>query len=362
MVVPKKGGKWRVCVDYTNLNDACPKDSFPLPRIYQIVDALAGHGILSFLDAFSRYHQILMYPPDAEKTSFITLHGLFCYNVMPFGLKNVGATYQRLVTKMFRPLLEKTMEVYIDVMLVKSKESPDHTMHLQQAFELLRAYGMKLNPTKCAFGVSTGRFLGFMMTRGGIEANLAQLQANLESQAPSSRKGVQRLTGRLAALGRFICRFTDRLKPFFAILKEANRTGWNEECDRAFTQIKQYLAKPPILASPNAGETLFVYLVVLEVAISAALFKENNDRRQKPVFFVSKSLADAETRYSHLEQAALALRITAKKLRPYFQAHPIVVLTDLPLRSTLHKLDFSGRMARWAIELSEYDIQYKPRQ
>ena len=129
VVVPKKGDKWRVCVDYTDLNEACPKDSFPLP-IDQIVDASAGHGMLSFLDAFSDYHQIPMHPHDAEKTAFITPHGLYCYNVMSFDLKNVGATYQRLVTKIFRPLIGKTMEVYIDDMLVKSKERPDHTKHL----------------------------------------------------------------------------------------------------------------------------------------------------------------------------------------------------------------------------------------
>ena len=109
-------------MDYSDLNNACPKDSFPLPRIDHIVDASAGHGMLSFLDAFSGYHQIPMHPLDAEKTSFITPHGLYCYNVMPFGLKNAGATYQRLVTKMFRPLLGSTMEVYIDDMLVKSKQ------------------------------------------------------------------------------------------------------------------------------------------------------------------------------------------------------------------------------------------------
>ena len=120
VVVPKKGGKWRICIEYTDLNDACPKDNFPLPRIDQIVEALAGHGMLSFLDAFLGYHQIPIYPPDVEKTVFITPHGFFCYNVMSFGLNNTGATYQRLVTKMFRPLLGKTMEVYIDNMLVKS--------------------------------------------------------------------------------------------------------------------------------------------------------------------------------------------------------------------------------------------------
>ena len=164
VVVPKKGNKWRVCVDYTVLNDTCPKDSFPMPCIDQIVDASAGHGMLSFLDAFSGYHQIPMHPPNAEKTSFITPYGLYCYNVMPFGLKNVGATYQRLVTKMFRSLLDSTMEVYIDDMLVKSKQRPDYTAYLQQTFDLLKEYDMKLNPLKCAFGVSTTRFLGFMIT------------------------------------------------------------------------------------------------------------------------------------------------------------------------------------------------------
>ena len=138
-----------------------PKDSFPLHRIDQIVDASAEHGILSFLDAFSGYP---MYPFDAEKTTFITPHRLLCYNVMSFRLKNAGATYQRLVTKMFRPLLGKTIEVYIDDMLVKSKECLDHATHLQEAFELLKAYDMKLNPSKCAFGVGAGQFLGFMVT------------------------------------------------------------------------------------------------------------------------------------------------------------------------------------------------------
>ena len=138
VVVPKKGGKWRVCMDYTDLNDACPKDSFPLPRIDQIVDASSEHEMLLVLDTFSSYHQIPMYLPDTEKTAFITPHGLFYYNVISFGLKNAEATYQRLVTKMFKPLLGKTMEAYIDDMLVKSKWRPDHVTHLQEAFDLLR--------------------------------------------------------------------------------------------------------------------------------------------------------------------------------------------------------------------------------
>ena len=131
VVVLKKGDKWRVCVDYTDLNEACPKKSFPLLHIDQIVDVAAGHEILSFMDAFSGYHQVPMYPHDVEKTAFIIPHGLYGYNVKPFGLKNVEATYQRLVTKIFQPLLGETMEVYINDMLVKSKKRFNHTEHLQ---------------------------------------------------------------------------------------------------------------------------------------------------------------------------------------------------------------------------------------
>ena len=220
---------------------------------------------------------------------------------------------------------------------------------------------MKLNPLKCAFGVSVGRFLGFMVTQRGIEENPAQLKAILQSPAPSSKKDIQGLTDRLVALGRFISRFIDRLKPFFTTLRGASRAEWNEKCDRAFVAIKQYLTEPPILVSPKARETLYLYPVASNIVVSAALFKECGDARLRPIFFVSKSLTDVETRYTHLEQAALALRTSTQKLRPYFQAHPVVVLTDLPLRGTIHKPDLSGRMARWEMELSEYVIQYKPR-
>ena len=220
---------------------------------------------------------------------------------------------------------------------------------------------MMLNPLKYAFGVSVGKFLSFMVTQRGVEANPLQLKAILQSPTPSSKKQIQQLTGRQAALGRFISRFTDRLKPFFTTLKGASRAEWDEECGRAFLAIKQYLVEPPVLVSPRHGDTLYLYLAASEIVVSAALFKECEYEKLRPVFFISKSMTDVETRYTHLEQAALALRTAAQKLRPYFQAHPVVVLTDLPLRGTIHKPDLSGRMARWAMELSEYGIQYKPR-
>ena len=153
-----------MCVDFTDLNRACPKDSFPLPRIDQLVDSIAGHKLLTFMDAFSGYNQIKMAEEDQEKTAFITSQGLYCYKVMPFGLKNAGATYQRLVNKMFSKQIGRNMEVYVDDMLVKSKEELAHLDDLIEIFAMLKQYQMKLNPGKCIFGVTSGKFLGFMVS------------------------------------------------------------------------------------------------------------------------------------------------------------------------------------------------------
>ena len=169
-----------------------------------------------------------------------------------------------MITRIFRPLIGKSMEVYIDDMLLKSKERPDHTRHLQETFKLLRRHNMKLNPLRCAFRVSSAKFLGFMVTQRRIKANLIQLKAIMDSQTPTSRKWVQQLIGLLAALGRFISRFTYRLKSLFSTLKGAQQAGWNQECYQALTAIKQYLIEPPILVSPEVGDTLYIYLAVFE--------------------------------------------------------------------------------------------------
>ena len=190
VLVKKANGKWRLCIDFTNINKACPKDNFPLPRIDLIVDSTAGHELLSFMDAFSGYNQISMDPGDQEKTSFVTAQGTYCYRVMPFGLKNAGATYQRLVNRMFQKQIGTTMEVYIDDMLVKSTKSYLHITHLSEAFQILRNYNMKLNPAKCAFGVSAGKFLGFIVNHRGIEANPEKIKALLDMPSPSGIKEV----------------------------------------------------------------------------------------------------------------------------------------------------------------------------
>ena len=229
VLVRKPNGKGRTYVDFTDLNKACPKDSFPLSLIDQLMDVTSGNQLLNFIDAYLGYNQIPMHVLDQEHTSFITDHGLYCYKVMPFGLKNAGATYQRLVNMMFKEQIDKTMEVYVDDMLVKSKVASDHVVHLTDTLRILRAYCMKLNPLKCSFSVASEKFLGFMVNQQGIEANPEKIQALIDMQSPGKTKEVQSLTGRVAALNRFISKATDKCLPFFESLKGNKRFLWDDK-------------------------------------------------------------------------------------------------------------------------------------
>uniref|UniRef100_A0A2N9H9H4 Reverse transcriptase domain-containing protein n=1 Tax=Fagus sylvatica TaxID=28930 RepID=A0A2N9H9H4_FAGSY len=319
VVVKKKNGKWRVCIDFTDLNKACPKDPFPLPKIDQLVDATSGHQRMSFLDAFQGYHQIAMNPADEEKTAFITPRGIFCYKVMPFGLKNAGATYQRMITKMFSSQLGKTVEVYIDDMVVKSVRAEDHLEDLRAVFNTLRRHRLKLNASKCAFGVGSGKFLGFMVTQRA-----------------------------------------EKCRPFFDLIKKGKNFHWGEQSDQAFERLKEYLSAAPLLSTPVNGESLYVYLAVSEHAVSAAIVREDCNV-QKPVYYTSKTLDGAESRYLPLEKLAFALVCSSKKLPHYFQAHTMIVLTEQPLKAVLRSADFSGRISKWGAQLGAYDINYRPR-
>ena len=172
-----------MCVDFTDLNKACPKDPFPMPKIDQLVDATIGHPRMSFLDAFQGYHQIPLALEDQEKTAFVTPIENYHYKVMPFGLKNAGSTYQGMMTRMFESQLGKNIEIYIDDMVVKSKMVSEHVGDLRAIFEILRKYKLRLNAFKCSSGIGSGKFLGYMVTHRGIEVNPDQIKAinNLRS-------------------------------------------------------------------------------------------------------------------------------------------------------------------------------------
>ncbi|XP_071927641.1 uncharacterized protein [Coffea arabica] len=245
-------------------------------------------------------------------------------------------------------------------MLVKSRTQEQFVSDLREIFEVLRSSRMRLNPKKCTFGVRSGKFLGYMISKEGVRANPDKIKAITDMAPPRNIKEVQRLTGRMAALNRYLSKSAVRGAPFFKALKANRQFEWSLECQRAFDELKAHLARLPALTSPELGETLFIYLAAGEGAISAVLVREE-ERTQKPVYYVSRALQGAEARYSAVERYVLALVHAARKLRTYFQAHPVVVITDQPLKQILSKPESSGRMVKWAVELSEYDLGYQPR-
>ncbi|XP_057428801.1 uncharacterized protein LOC130722168 [Lotus japonicus] len=274
VMVKKANGKWRMCVDYTDLNKACPKDSYPLPSIDSLVDGASGNELLSLMDAYSGYHQIRMHPADEDKTAFMTARVNYCYRTMPFGLKNAGATNQRLMDRVFAGQVGRNMEVYVDDMIVKSVRGLDHHQDLGEALGEIRKHNMRLNPEKCSFGVQGGKFLGFMITSRGIEINPDKCKAIQQMKSPSNVKEVQRLTGRIAALSRFLPKSGDRSFPFFKCLRKNVAFEWTAECEEAFVRLKELLSSPPILSKPIQGHPLHLYFAVSDSALSSVILQE----------------------------------------------------------------------------------------
>jgi hypothetical protein len=238
-----------MCVDYTDLNKHCPKDPFRLQRIDQVIDSTAACDLLCFLDCYSGYHQIAIKEEDLEKTAFITPFGAYCYMTMSFGLKNASATYQGAIQACFKRELNKNVEAYVDDVVVKTRNSDMLIADFEETFASLREYRWKLNLNKCVFGVPSGKLLGFISSHCGIEANPEKISAITNMKAPTFIKDVQKLTGCMAALNRFISKLGERGLPFFKLLKHQEKFAWTPEADQALAQLKDILSKPPVLTT-----------------------------------------------------------------------------------------------------------------
>jgi hypothetical protein len=344
--VKKKNGQIRCCVDFRNLNKACPKDEFPLPNMDLLIDLAAGHAMFSFMDGFSGYNQIRMSTRDAEKTAFRTPIGNFYYTVMPFGLKNAGATYQRTMTAMFHDMMHKEIEDYVDDIVVKSKKREDHLGILRKVFDRCRLYKLKMNPLKCAFGVFAGKFLGFLVHNRGIDVDPAKASAIATMKAPTSHKELKSFLGRLSYIRRFIPGLAAVTAVFTPLMKKGVPFIWSMVCQQAFEKIQQIMTKLPTVCAPVPGRPLRLYLASNSEAIGGLVAQEDEEGTERPIYYVSRALKDAETRYSGAEPACLALIYASQRLRHYFLAHKIQLITKShPIRSLLHRPVLSGRLA-----------------
>ncbi|RDX61184.1 Retrovirus-related Pol polyprotein from transposon gypsy, partial [Mucuna pruriens] len=264
-----------MCIDYRDLNNASPKDNFPLPHINILVDNTAQHAFYSFMDVFSRYNQIRMVVEDKEKTTFITTWGTFYYKVMPFGLKNARATYQRAMVTLFYDMMHKEVEVYVEDMIAKSRMSNHHVEDLIKLFKRLLKYKLRLNQAKCTLGVKTRKLQGFIVSERGIEVD------------PDKVKAIQNMP--------------------------PPRTETEEE---SFEKVKQYLETPPVLVPAIPRKPLILFLAVLEESMGCVLGQQDASRKkEQAIYYLSKKFIDCEQRYPTLEQTCYALVWMVKRLR-----------------------------------------------
>nr|GEV90528.1 reverse transcriptase domain-containing protein [Tanacetum cinerariifolium] len=315
VMVKKHDGSWRMCVDFTYLNKACPQDCYPLSKIDWNVESLCGYPLKCFLDAYKGYHQIQLAKADEEKTAFHIGQGVYCYTKMPFGLKNAGATYQRLMDKAFAGQVGRNIEVYVDDLVIKTHTEAEMMRDVEETFRTLRKVNMKLNPKKCSFRLAEGVFLG-----GKISAAVLDLKK---------------------------------------IIKKSD-FRWTAKAKQAFQQLKQHLSELPLLVAPKPREELIMYLSATYGAVSAVLMTERGTT-QTPIYFISCALQGPELNYSPMEKLVLSLVFAAKTLRRYFQAHTITVITDQPIKQVMTRPDVAGWLQKWSIMLGEHNITYRPR-
>ena len=352
VLVKKKYGTHRFCVDYRQLNSITKTDNFPLPRIDDLLDQLGESKYFSSIDLASGFWQIQMHSSSQEKTAFVTPHGLYEFRVMPFGLKNAPGVFQRLMQKVVSSLNPGSgpdfVSVYLDDILVFSKNLNEHLEHLRLVIERLVEVGLKLKPSKCKFAQHELEYLGHVVSREGLRTNPKLTEAVVDFPRPQSVRDVRRFLGLASYYRKFILHFAKITRPLHKLTCKDTRFDWSPECQIAFQELKQRLSSAPVLAYPNFDAQFVLETEASIKGLGAVLSQAQEGGNLHPVGYASRALSPSEVHYGITDLETLAVVWAISHFSHYLYGNRVVVYTDhTAVKSVLEAANPSGKHARW---------------
>lgn len=368
LLVPKKDGTLRICVDYRGLNKVTTKNRHPLPLIGEILDRLSGAKVYSKLDLTNAYHRIPIHPDDVWKTAFRTRYGHFEYKVMPFGLTNAPATFQAWMNKALAGYLDEFAIAYLDDILIYSNNWEEHRKHLEKVLKRLRQYGLYCNSAKCKFLQTEIDFLGYIITPQGVKMDADRTRTITEWPEPTGYHDVQQFLGFANFYRRFIYGYSGTVAPLTGLLKGSEQGiqtapwRWPLEARKAFQKIKEAFTKAPLLAHYDPARQCKLETDASIAAIAGILSQKDDNGVWHPVAFYSKKLNETEGRYETHDQELMAIWASFKHWRHYLEGvqEPTLVLSDHQnLSKFMDVLKLNGRQARWAMYLAGFDFEIK---
>ena len=361
--VRKKDGTWRLCIDYRRLNTVTRKDSFPLPDIRDLFDSLQGNCIFSTLDLFAGYYQIPVHPDSVAKTAFVTPTGLFEFLRMPFGVCNGPPTFQRMILTAFANMIGTKCLCYIDDIIVLGKSVTDHLENLKQVFHRLEKHNLRVKLVKCSFLQPSVAFLGHVISAQGLRTDPAKTAAVRTMPAPTDVNGVQQVLGLLNYYRTFIPDFAHIARPLTMLLEKDRPFEWSADCKAAFQLLKDRLCASPVLAFPRFDRSFILDTDASGFAISGVLSQCDDENKEHPVSYYSRTLSRPERNYSTTRRELLAVLDSLQHFRIYLVGHHFLLRTDhASIKWLTNFKDATGQNARWQERLAEfeYEIQHRP--